>query len=288
MRQSLHGYSLLEAVLAIAFAGLLFMGAFGLFLTGQETTFESLVRQTALWEAQQGIEALSTMRFEDLQLTETGSLSFVEDQWVLEESGPEELGDGMTRTVRVQEAQRDANCELVASGGEVDSDSYFLESEVIWTGLHGNPQTITLRTIRTNWANPDDSCFAADCSQLDWDVLGSEWFGGKQLREVYITNNTGETKEIDKITITWNNSAVIQQVFFDSAKFWSSSGPGLPLGTQASGTELDGENGLINDGQTIEMHKTQFSSNMSGTTITVSYECVDGSAVTFGPFTPSN
>ncbi|TAL50702.1 hypothetical protein EPN81_02115 [Patescibacteria group bacterium] len=288
MTDTMHGYTLLEALLAMAFAGLLFFGAFGLLLTASQTSSESTLRQKALWKAEQGIRALETMSFEDLFLTEVGSLSFSADQWVLGVAGPDDIGDGMTRIVRVQEAQRDTECQLVPSGGDTDTDSVYLESEVTWTGLRGNPHTITLRTLRTNWSNPDDSCFASDCSQLDWDVLGSEWFGGKQLREVYITNNTGETKEIDTITITWNNTAVIQQVFFDSQKFWSSTGPGTPLGTQGSGVVLDGENGDIPDGETVEMHKTQFDQNMEGTTITVTYECTDGSAVTFGPFVPSD
>lgn len=287
MTKTHKGYTLIEALLAIAFAGLFFAGAFGLLLTSQRMTTESLLRQKALWKANQGIEALQTIRYEDLVPTQTGSLRFMSDQWVLGDVGPEDLGDGMTRVVRIQEVQRDEACEIVESGGDVDTDSLYLESEIMWSDLRDNTQTITLRTLRTNWSNPDDSCFASDCSQLDWDVLGASWFGGKQLREVYMTNNTGEEKEIDKITLTWDNGAEIQQVFFDSSKFWSNTGPGTPSGTQVSGTVLDGANGDIDDGETVEMHKTQFDINMVGTTITVTYECTDGSSITFGPFVPS-
>ena len=35
------------------------------------------------------------------------------------------------------------------------------------------------------------------------------------------------------------------------------------------------------------MGKTQFDATMDGTTITVTYECTDGSSITFGPFTPT-
>lgn len=287
MSSQQRGYTLIEALLAIAFAGWFFAAAFGLFLTAHKASSESVARQNAIWRAQQGMEILRTLRHEDLIATQTGSLSFASEQWTLGELGSEDLGDGMTRVVRVEEVQRDADCEIVESGGDVDVDSWSLESEVTWSDLRGTTQTISLTTLRTNWSNPDGACFAADCSQLDWDVLGSSWFGGKQLREIYITNNTGEEKEIDKITLTWDNGAEIQQVFFDSAKFWSSSGPGTPLGTQLSGTVLDGANGDIDDGETVEMHKTQFTQNMEGTTITVTYECTDGSSITFGPFTPS-
>ncbi len=247
------------------------------------------MRQKALWKAQQGIEALQTLSFADLSTTEVGSLTFASNQWVLGTSGSEDLGGGLTRVVRVEEAQRDESCELVASGGDVDEDSLFLESEVTWNDLRGTAQSVTVRSLRTNWETPGGSCFVpgGDCGQLEWDVLGSSWFGGKQLREIYITNNTGEEKEVDKMILTWNNSAHIQQIFFDSTKFWSSSGPGTPSGTQVSGTILDGVSGTIADGATIEMGKTQFDSSMDGTTITVTYECTDGSSITFGPFTPT-
>lgn len=287
MSKKQQGYTLIEALLAIAFAGWFFAAAFGLFLTAHKASAESVMRQNATWRAQQGIEILRTLRHEDLIATQVGSLSFASGQWTLGELGSEDLGDGMTRIVRVEEVQRDAECEIVESGGDVDTDSWALESEVSWSDLRGTTQTITLNTLKTNWANPEDSCFAADCSQLDWDVLGSSWFGGKQLREIYITNNTGEEKEVDKITLTWDNGAEIQQVFFNSSKFWSNAGPGTPTGSQPSGTVLDGANGGIGDGETVEMHKTQFSQNMFGTTVTVTYECTDGSSITFGPFTPS-
>lgn len=220
-------------------------------------------------------------------LTQTGSLSFSSDRWALGTSAPESLVDGYTRTVKVEEALRNVSCELVSSGGTADTDSYFLESSVEWTGFGGQNRQVTLRTLRTNWENPTGDCFASDCSQLEWDVLGSSWFGGKQLREIYITNNTGETKDIEEITIWWDNAAELQQIFFDSGKVWSGSGPGTPSGNQVSGTEIHIVSADILDGQTVEMHKTQFTQNMFGTTISVMYECDDGSSVTFGPFTPT-
>jgi len=281
------GYTLLEALLAIAFAGLFFLGAFGLFFTAHRSSAEAVRRQEALWVAQQGIEALKTMAFEDLVPTQTGRVTFASNRWTLSSSGSELLSNGMTRTIRVEDAYRDTECGLVESGGEVDTDSMYLESQVTWNDLQGREQEILLRSLRTNWANPNDTCFASDCSQLDWDVYGASWFGGKQLREVYITNNTGEDKEIDKITLYWDKATLLQQVFFSGSKFWSSSGPGTPSGYQTSGTILDGANGVIEDGETVEMHKTQFDKNMMGANISVTYTCTDGSAVTFGPFTPS-
>jgi type II secretory pathway pseudopilin PulG len=285
-RQTKGGYTLLEVLIAIGLGALFFSGASGLFLTAQHTSAEALTRQTALWKAQEGIEALNTMSFADIYATQVGSLSFASNTWTLGTSAPESLSNEMTRTITVEEVERDGNCGVVQSGGVVDTDTFAIESEVSWTDLKGNNQTVVLNSMRTNWEDPSGSCFESDCSALDWNVLDAEWFGGKQLREIYITNNTGETKEIDKMTLTWDFPTDIQQIFFDSSKFWSSGGPGTPLGNQPSGTELDGANGIIADGQTIEMHKTQFKANMEGSTITIMYECTDGSELIFGPFIP--
>ncbi|NQV89282.1 MAG: hypothetical protein HQ488_03100 [Parcubacteria group bacterium] len=281
------GYAMLEILLAISLAGLFFTAAIGMFMTGNNVSAEALYEQKAIWFAQQGLEALNTITFTDLALTQTGSLTFAADQWTLGTSAPQSLDGGFTRTVKVEETERDVSCNTVASGGTVDTDSYFLESTVSWTDLKGQSKDVSVRSLRTNWEDPTGDCFASDCSQLEWDVLGSSWFGGKQLREIYITNNTGETKEIEGITIWWDNAAELQQIFFDSGKVWSSSGPGTPSGNQVSGAEIHIVSADILDGQTVEMHKTQFTQNMFGTTISVMYECDDGSSITFGPFTPT-
>ena len=280
------GYTLLEALLAIAFASLFFVGATGLMLTSNRTSAESVMRQKALWRAEQGIEAMQSIAEDDLIISDVGSLSFAANQWSLGILGPQDLGDGITRTVKVQVVQRDSSCALVAMGGDIDTDSHYLESVVAWNDLKGQEQSITLRTLRTNWVSPTGSCASDDCSWLAWDLSETTWYGGKQLRDVYVTNNSDHEIAITKITPTWDYATNIQQIFFDLTKFWSSSGPGAPLGEQTSGTELTGENGEIESGEDVEIPKTQFDQNMVGSTITMKFECSDGSTVTVGPFTP--
>lgn len=283
-----NGYTLLEALLAIAFASLFFVGATGLLLTSNRTSAESVMRQKALWRANQGIEALQSIAENDLVITDVGSLSFASNQWSIQELGPEVLDNGITRTVKVEEVERDSSCGLVEIGGDIDPDSHYLESSVSWNDLKGQEQTITLRTLRTNWLNPTGSCGSDDCAELTWDLDETEWYGTKQLREIYVTNNSDHEIVISKITPTWDYATNIQQIFFDLTKFWSSSGPGTPLGEQVSGTELTGENGEIGSGLTVEIPKTQFDENMEGSTITMNFECSDGSNVTVGPFTPES
>ena len=114
----------------------------------------------------------------------------------------------------------------------------------------------------------------------------SEFYGGKQLRELYFTNTGDTTVTIDKITFTWSNSRRIEQVFIDNVKVWSDGGPGTPSGTQPSGVELDIQNFTMTPGQTSELNKGQFSGAMSGATLTMTVTFSDGSIFTSGPFTP--
>ncbi len=235
------------------------------------------------------MDALRTMSFASLANTDVGSLTFAGGQWTLGTSGPQTIGTGMTRTARVQSVSRDASCNVVASGGTTDADSKSIESSVAWTDLSGRARSTTFTALRTQWESPQGTCFATTQGShvaIDFTTSG-QWFGGKQLRQVFVTNSGTSTATIDKIAFTWTNSRQIEQSFFDSTKVWSKTGPGTPSGSQPSGTLLDAQNYAISAGQTVELNKTQFSGAMSGTTITIQLIFTDGSSVTTVPFVPS-
>ena len=78
----------------------------------------------------------------------------------------------------------------------------------------------------------------------------------------------------------------MDQIFLGSGKIWSSTGPGTPLGSVPSGTELDCLDQPILVGQTFNMQKVQYSADMTGTTIILKFEFTDGSSITTDPFVP--
>ncbi len=281
------GYTLLEALLAIALAALFFSGATGLVLTSNRTSAEAVMRQKALWRAQEGLSALEASADANLVNTTVGSLTFASNRWTLGTSAPQDLGGGITRTVKVSAVQRNSTCDLVASGGTVDTSSHTFESNVTWTDLRGQTQTISLKTLRTNFENPTSSCFADECSRLAWDYSATTWYGGKQLRDMFVTNLSEQEVEIIKITPTWNGTPKIQQIFIGNDKFWTSIGPGTPSGVQSSGVTLTGQDARISGGVTVEIPKIQFDGIMTGATLTVLFECEDHSTVTIGPFVPT-
>lgn len=285
---STKGSILIEALIAIGLAGIIFSAGVGLLLTARSVGSRALVREQALWAAQEGIDAMRTMAFEDLQTTETGGLAFDGAHWQMDGS-PDVLPGGYTRTVRVRDVERDGSC-LIVPVGTLDEDSREIETEVGWTDVAGRTQNVLLSSLATRWENPQGSCFEptmANCFEVD--VSGAEWFGGKQLREVYVSNSCADDVTVSHITLTWNNTRLLQQVFFGNTKVWSASGPGTPSGDQPSGTVLDIQDETLSASEGfVEMQKTQFTGAMSGTTVDVVFTFTDGTTLVTGPFVPSN
>lgn len=297
MRNFIHGFSkqtpkgfmLLEVLLSIGLLALILSTLGEVVLISSGTT-RGAQSNRAIWAAQEGLSALQSMKFSDLTTTSTGTLSFSGNRWLLGTGSPQTIGTGITRAVQVKSVNRDASCQIVSTGGTTDVDSKTVESNVNWIDLAGRTHNITLSSLKTQWDNPQGSCFMptqAGCSNIDY-LTSGEWFGGKQLRTVYFANTCSSAPiVIDKMIFTWDNGSEIQQVFIGTTKVWSSSGPGTPRGEQVSGIELDVSNFTLDSGVQYELNKVQFENAMSGATVTITLIFSDGSTFSTPPFVPS-
>lgn len=282
-----RGSLMLEALLAMGISSLFTSALLGYVMIANESTDRAKENTTVLWETQEGIDALQTIAFESLTNTTVGSLTFASNRWTLGTSGPQTLPDGSTRIVKVEDVSRDAQCLVVASGGTVDTDSKKITSITSWTDARGKTHSSTLTTLRTNWENPTGACFAASqATQVDFDISGAVFAGGKQLRNVYFTNNGGSSVTIDMLSFTWTNDAELDQVFMDTSKIWSSSGPGTPTRELESGETMDVQNFVLTAGSTAELNKGQFDEQMAGVTLTMTVTFTDGSVWTSPSFNP--
>lgn len=282
------GSLLLEAVFSIGVAATFMSALVGLVVMTNRGSDRAQEIQQALWNTADGMEALRSISFPSLANTLTGALSFTTPTWTLATNGPQTLTDGSTRIVKVEAVNRDASCLIVTTGGTVDVDSKKITSETTWIDTAGRNHTLTTTTLRTNWRDPQGTCFLANqAGQVSFAVDSSQFYGGKQLRELYFTNTGGSNVTIDKITFTWTNGATLDQLFLDNGKVWSISGPGAPTGSPvASGTELDIANFTMTPGQTSEITKGQFDVAMAGTGMTMSVTFADGSVFTSDTFYP--
>ncbi|MFH1089090.1 MAG: hypothetical protein V1716_01550 [Candidatus Uhrbacteria bacterium] len=280
------GTILVEAMVAIGLSVLFISALMTFYLTGTQGNMASAKREQALFYAEEGLQAVRSLSFSDISATETGKLSFVGNKWLLASGSPETLTGNFTRSLQITSATRSETCELDPVGIIIDPDTFEITSTVNWTDATGSPRSVSLTSLRTNWVEPTGPCFAPEqASRVSIDFSDASWYGGRDLRDVYIINNGTSDVIVDKVQLTWNNDHKIQQVFFDTDAFWSSSGAGTPDGDQISNTILNGTDETIGGGIT-EMKKIKFNSSMSGATMTISLIFSDGSIKTSGEFTP--
>ncbi len=283
-----RGSLLLEALIAVGIGGFFASALVGYILLSNNSTDRAKENTIALWNAQEGLDALQTITFENLTNTTTGSLTFTSNRWTVGTTGPQTLPDGSTRVIKIEDISRDSQCFIITSGGTVDTDSKKITSETTWIDSAGRSHTQTLASLRTRWENPQGSCFApTQVSQVSFNVSGAQFSGGKQLRQVYFTNNGSTNVTIDTVSFTWTNSAELSQLFMDTSKVWSETGPGTPTDEVDSGETIDIQNFVLAAGATAELNKGQFDDPMSGTTLTMTVTFTDGSTWTSPPFNPT-
>jgi type II secretory pathway pseudopilin PulG len=127
-----------------------------------------------------------------------------------------------------------------------------------------------------------------EIDDLTVDYSGAYISGGgkKELRGVTLENTGGADITLAKITLTWTNPRLIQEIKIEGTKIWRHNQEGSPNGKQPSGTELDVVNYTIDSGSTDLFDKFKFTGNMNGNTFTIQFEMSDGSTFTTPSFSP--
>ena len=139
-----NGFGLLEVILSVAIFVMIVTGIFGAFLYGQENTTRAGDRTRAIFFAEEGLEAIKSMRHLGFSSLPTGShgIQVSGHQWNL--SGSHDITDNFTRVVEI---------------ASIDTKRKLITSRVSWTPEIGRPGEIVLSTYITNWplahwANP--------------------------------------------------------------------------------------------------------------------------------------
>jgi len=283
------GSVILEVLISIGLSAIFFSSIAGLLIASNKSTSNLYNSQIAYARAEEGLSALKSMNFSDLfsSWDSKATYSSVTDEWSLS-NGQEIFTDGQTRSLAIVDVLRDEDCEIVEVGGDIDPDSYYLRSNMAWDTIGGSKQDLTLESLQVNWEDPVGECFnPTDAGGISLDWSGGYWGGSKQLRGVYIINNTDRDITVTKMTLHWDYPwSKLQQIFAIGTKVWSDSGPGSPGGLLSSGTEIDTLDATIPAGFTDDTHKVQFTQAMTGSTLILEFEFADGSVLTTDPFTP--
>lgn len=264
-----RGFSLIEVILAVSIFALIITALVGTFLYGQESTVLSGQRGRAVILAEEGLEVARNIRDENFSNLTNGEHGLVisGNQWIF--FGLEDVTGVFTRQITVS---------------TVNSDTKQVSVNVFWQQNEQRTGNVALVTYLTNWAR-----VVSQSEGLVIDATGANIGGGgnKELRDITLENVSGVDIVIDKITVTWDNSQLIEEIKIGGTRVWKHNNEGSPDGKQPSGTELDIEDFTLTQGAgVIGIDKFKFNGNMVGGAFTITIKLNDGSTKSTGSFSP--
>lgn len=223
-------------------------------------------RMLATFLAKEGIEAVRSIRdadFDNLTLGIHG-LTLSGNNWIF--SGSSDIRDKFTRQIIISGA-----------AGEIDqTDIKKVESKVNWQIAPLRQVSVILTDYLTDWKQTQGRA-----GGLTINISNAALGGGQRQRLERITvQNTGSGSiVIDKITISWSNSRLIERIRINSTDVWLWNGAGTPDGRQPSGTELNINNLTLAQGSGVRnINQIGFNGSMSGTDFIIKFIMTDGSA----------
>ncbi|MEE8131915.1 MAG: prepilin-type N-terminal cleavage/methylation domain-containing protein [Candidatus Paceibacterota bacterium] len=256
------GFSLIEVILASSIFLLIVTAFSGAYLYGQESTVLAGNRASAVFLAEEGLEAVRNIRDEGFSNLVDGTygLAVSGNEWVF--SGSSDGNGIFTREVEV---------------ATVDSVRKAVTSTVTWQQNQQRTGTVALTTRFTDWASLVDQSesFVVDTSSAN---IGGG--GNKELKGITIENTGTVDIVIDKIKVTWDNGNLIEEIKIEGARIWKHNNEGTPDGKQISGTELDIEDfTLVSGSGALDIDKFKFDDDMTGSVFTIIFTLGDGTTV---------
>ncbi|MFQ6083750.1 MAG: prepilin-type N-terminal cleavage/methylation domain-containing protein [Candidatus Aminicenantia bacterium] len=220
-------------------------------------------RMLAIFFAQEGIEAVHSMRdgdFDNLTLG-THGIALSGNKWIF--SGNFDSKNQFIRQIIISDVP-----------GDIDvTDIKKVESKVVWNITPARQTSVILIDYLTDWKQTQ-----GEAEELDVSVEGAELRAGQRyLRGITIENIGVSNIAVDKMTVSWNNSNLIEEIKIDGTKVWSKNGPGTPTGSQPSGTELDIQDFTLESFGAEDIDKFKFDGNMSGTAFYILFRMIDNS-----------
>ncbi len=260
------GFSLVEVLLAISLFGLLVTGLVGGLIFGQQSSALAGARARAIMLAEEGLEVVRNIRDDQYTILTPGAkgLAISANQWIF--SGASDTTDIFTRTTTISPV------------GGAASNKKNVTVAVTW---QQNPQrtgSVTLVSRLTNWQATNMA------SILSVVTSGATIDPGNNTRVVGITiENIGNIPiTLDSITTVWSGApggTKLEQI--------SIGGSGVWTGSDVSNKVQDITNVTLAVGSgPVAIDFFDFSNNMTGTTLTLTFTMSDGSATTTPSFNP--
>ncbi len=273
MKHTNKAFLSVEALLALSILSLVVLGVAIMFLSSEQATLTWGNRSTALMVAQEGIEAMRSIRNTNFSTLSNGTYGLAQTGGVWTTSGTSDtLQAGYARAV------------TVATGSS--SDSKEITSTVTWTGPTGQSQNTAVTTRLTNWRASGVTGMAAN---LVVSTTGAAAGGGGTnvaLNGITVQNTGAASITISSVTLSWTGGTANNRVNRIRINNVTTTAGGL---SAASGTVISlttGASRTIPAGTTWPF-TPRFSLNIAGATITsIVFTLSDGSTLTVPSFGP--
>jgi type II secretory pathway pseudopilin PulG len=153
MRQKTRkGFSLIELLLAGAIFSLSAWGMAEVIMSGLATDRLSEETTIASGYAEEGLEAVRSIRaksFDALEASSASGLTNDGGEWAF--SGSEDSYGKYRRTIAVNEIKRDGDGAIVENGGDVDPDTRLVTATVIWEVGPTRENSVVFETYLTRY-----------------------------------------------------------------------------------------------------------------------------------------
>jgi prepilin-type N-terminal cleavage/methylation domain-containing protein len=255
-----QGFSIVEVLLAVSIFALIVTGFVGAFLYGQEATMLSGNRAQAVFLAEEGLEAVRNIRDDDFSnLTDGNHGIFVSgNEWAF--LGTIDVNGIFMRQIEIE---------------TIDINRKVATSTVTWQQNQQRQGSVSLVAYFSNWQETVSQSKGFVIATTSAAIGGG---GNKELQGITIENTGDIEAVIDKITITWDNSNLIEEIKIDNTRVWKHNNEGDPNGRQPSATEIDIVNfALPVSSGVFDIDKFKFNGDMTGTVFTILFTFADGS-----------
>lgn len=151
IKKNQQGQSLIELLVAMAVFVLVVSSIMFLTLDAHLATRQGAERTQATFLAQEGVEAVTSIKNQGWKYLSTGDHGLDESGNLWQFSGTDNLIDKYTRQATVEEVYRDVNGDIVDSGGSLDLDTKKIISKVNWDFSPNRPSEVAVTSYLTNW-----------------------------------------------------------------------------------------------------------------------------------------
>ena len=188
-----NGFSLVEVMVALALFSILAAGVFSIVTSSYKNFYGTGDKQSITEFAQEGIEAVRSIRDNSWQEIETvsgaGNKGLAKSGGYWSFSGTSNTLGVLTRVVAITDAQRNSNGEIVTSGGTSDPNTKKATVTVSGTGI----DDYVLNVYLTNWSYKT-------WTQTDWSGVGArEFWSNTTMASSSYSSTTTSTVGLIKI-----------------------------------------------------------------------------------------